>query len=197
PFVVSVTVEGSVAAEHFVARHGASPGDAVYVSGTLGDSALALHLLSAGVAADPFLLERHHNPQARTRLGTELGARGIPSAMIDLSDGLLSDLGHILECSGAGARVEEQRLPLSSPFRAVLQNAPDLIRLALAGGEDYELAFTVPPQREKEIPALVQDVGLSLSRVGTITAASSGLEVEAADGRLYRPVKGGFNHFSA
>jgi thiamine-monophosphate kinase len=196
PLVISVTVEGSVAQGHFIPRGGARPGDSVYVSGTLGDSALALHLLSSGAPVDPFLLERHHNPQARTGLGAALGASGVPSAMIDLSDGPLSDLGHILECSAAGAVVEEGLLPLSEPFRAVLRNSPDLLRLALAGGEDYELLFTVPPEREAELPAIAQQVGLPLTRVGRITVQEEGLTVRTGDGQTYRPAKGGFNHFS-
>ena len=196
PFVISVTVEGSVAEGHYVARSGASPGDAVYVSGTLGDMAMALHLLSAGANPDPFLLDRHLNPKARTSLGEALGESRIPSAMIDLSDGLLSDLGHILECSETGGLVEECCLPLSDPFRSVLKESPDLIRLALAGGEDYELLFTVPPEREQELPALAGAVGLPLNRVGTITEKANGLAVQANNGKTYRPARGGFNHFS-
>ncbi|NLC70944.1 MAG: thiamine-phosphate kinase [Desulfuromonadaceae bacterium] len=196
PLVISVTVEGSVPAGRYVSRGGARPGDAIYASGTLGDSALALHLLSAKETPHPFLLDRHVNPQARTRLGAALGESRLPSAMIDLSDGLLSDLGHILECSEAGALVEEGLLPLSDPFRAALRDSPELIRLALAGGEDYELLFTVSPQRENELAPLVQRVGLPLTRVGIITEKGDGLTVRAGDGRIYRPAKGGFNHFS-
>jgi len=195
PFVISVTVEGSVPAGHFVTRGGARPGDAVYASGTLGDSALALHLLAAGKTPDPFLRDRHVNPQARTRLGAALGQGRIPSAMIDLSDGLLADLGHILECSATGALVEEELLPLSPSFRAALRESPELVRLALAGGEDYELLFTVAPEREKDLPAAARQASLPLSRVGRITEPGAGLVVRAADGSTYRPATGGFNHF--
>jgi len=196
PFVISVTVEGSVPEGRFVSRGGARPGDAVYASGTLGDSALALHLLATGETPQPFLRDRHINPQARTRLGAALGENALPSAMIDLSDGLLSDLGHILECSGAGALVEEELLPLSEPFRAALRKSPELIRLALAGGEDYELLFTVPAAKEKEIQTIAEMAELPLTRVGRITEKAQGLTVRAADGKIYRPARGGFNHFS-
>jgi len=195
PFVISVTVEGSVAENGYVARRGARPGDAIYVSGTLGDSAMALHLLQNGRQPDSFLLDRHNNPRARTDLGAALGAARVPSAMIDLSDGLVADLGHILECSAAGALVEETLLPLSSPFRTEFEGMPELIRLALAGGEDYELLFTVPPVKEKLLAGIMEMTGLPLTRVGRITADNLKLEVRDAGGRLYVPSHGGFNHF--
>jgi thiamine-monophosphate kinase len=195
PLVISVTVEGSVAEADYVARRGARPGDAIYVSGTLGDSALALHLLRKGGNPDPFLLDRHNNPRARTILGAALASEGIPTAMIDLSDGLLADLGHILECSAIGALVDEKLLPLSPPFRAEHEVSPTLIQLALAGGEDYELLFTVPPEKEGKLPRISESTGLPLARVGTITEEKMKLVVEDSDGRLYTPSRGGFNHF--
>ena len=97
-------------------RRGASPGDAVYVSGTLGDSALALQQLLAGTTPEASLITRHHDPLARVALGRALAAARIPSAMIDLSDGLLADLGHVLEASEVGAEIDEAALPLSPLF---------------------------------------------------------------------------------
>ncbi len=195
PFVISVTVEGSVAKNDYVARRGAQPGDIIYVSGTLGDSAMALHLLQNGRSPDSFLIDRHINPQARTFLGAALAAAHVPSAMIDLSDGLLADLGHILECSAAGALVEETLLPLSPSFRIEHEKAPELIRLALAGGEDYELLFTVPPAKEDLLTGISQTTALPLTRVGRITGENLKLEVRDANGVLYTPSRGGFNHF--
>ncbi|MBQ4492064.1 MAG: thiamine-phosphate kinase [Deltaproteobacteria bacterium] len=197
PIAISVTVEGSVPKGRFVPRDGARPGDAIYVSGTLGDSALALHLLQEGKPVAPFLLERHINPQARTRLGPLLSAAGIPSAMIDVSDGPVSDLGHILERSGSvDALVDEEALPLSEPFRALLQTDRKLLRLALGGGEDYELLFTVPPEREHLIPEVAQKSGLALSRIGVISSGSGILTVRSANGEEYRPARKGFDHFA-
>ena len=195
PFVISVTVEGSVAETDYVARQGARPGDSIYVSGTLGDSAMALQLLSNGRNPDPFLLDRHINPCARTILGATLAAEHIPTAMIDLSDGLLADLGHILESSSTGALVEEELLPLSSPFRVEYGTSLKLIQLALAGGEDYELLFTVPPEKEGVLPRISKTTGLPLTRVGVITEEKMKLVVRDSEGRLYTPSRGGFNHF--
>jgi thiamine-monophosphate kinase len=195
PFVISVTVEGSVVQNDYVQRRGARPGDAIYVSGTLGDSAMALHLLQKNGQPDSFLLDRHNNPRARTGLGAALAAARVPSAMIDLSDGLLADLGHILECSAAGALVEETLLPLSPSFRAEYEKTPALILLALGGGEDYELLFTVPSGHEESLMKISAATGLPLTRVGQITAENMKLEVKAADGKTYTPSRGGFNHF--
>jgi thiamine-monophosphate kinase len=196
PLVISVTAEGAVPEGEIVRRSGARAGDAVYVSGTLGDSALALKLLSAGRIPEPFLGRRHHDPTARTGLGRALAAAGIPSAMIDLSDGLLADLGHILSASGAGGRLHEEALPLSEPFRQALAVDPGGIELALAGGEDYELLFTVPPEKAAALPPLAASLSMPLTRIGTVTAPDDGLVVKDRDGRPYRPGYGGYNHFA-
>jgi thiamine-monophosphate kinase len=156
---------------------------------------MALHLLSSGRNPDPFLLDRHNNPCARTILGAALAAEHIPTAMIDLSDGLLADLGHILESSSAGALVEEELLPLSSPFRTEYEASRPLIQLALAGGEDYELLFTVPPGKEGALSQISKTTGLPLTRVGAITEEKMRLLVRDSEGRLYTPSRGGFNHF--
>jgi thiamine-monophosphate kinase len=196
PLIISVTAEGAVPEKELVRRGGAREGDAIFVSGTLGDSALALRLLSAGETPDSFLSGRHHDPAARTALGRALAASGIPSSMIDLSDGLAADLGHILSASESGARIEEEALPLSDSFRRALERDPELIALALSGGEDYELLFTVPPGRESALAPLSQSLALPLTRVGTVIEAAEGLLVEDRLGRPYRPGRTGFNHFS-
>jgi thiamine-monophosphate kinase len=196
PLIISVTAEGAVPERELVRRAGAREGDVIYVSGTLGDSALALRLLSAGETPDSFLCRRHHDPAARTQLGRALASSGIPSSMIDLSDGLVADLGHILSASEAGARVEEEALPLSDSFRRALEKDSELITLALSGGEDYELLFTVPSGRETALASLGQSLSLPLTRVGTVTAAAEGLLVMDRSGRPYRPGKTGFNHVS-
>ncbi|WP_298035778.1 thiamine-phosphate kinase [uncultured Desulfuromonas sp.] len=195
PLLISVTAEGSVPEGELVGREGARPGDAVYVSGTLGDSALALRLLQDECSPDPHLARRHHDPEARVGLGRALARAGLPTAMIDLSDGLLADLGHILEASKVGARVDEAALPLSEPFRRASERDPALLELALAGGEDYELLFTVPPDREAGISGLAREAGLPLTRVGSVGLANDGLTVQDRQGAVRRPTRGGFNHF--
>jgi thiamine-monophosphate kinase len=195
PLLISVTAEGAVPERELVRRSGARLGDAVYVSGTLGDSGLALQLLLAGEAPEPFLARRHHDPEARSGLGRALAKAAIPTAMIDISDGLLSDLGHILEASQVGATIEAAALPLSDPFRRALALEPTLLDLALAGGEDYELLFTVQPEREAGLAELTGSVGVPVTRLGKVTAPQEGLIVIDRDGRPIEPRKTGYDHF--
>jgi thiamine-monophosphate kinase len=195
PLLISVTVEGSAPGGEVVCRSGAEPGQAIYVSGTLGDSALGLRRLRDGLQPEAFLARRHHDPEARVALGRALAAAGLAGAMIDLSDGLLADLGHILEASAVGARIEEERLPLSPDFRAALATDPQLLELAWSGGEDYELLFTVPPAKESLLADVAAECSLDLTRIGIITPRESGLQIADGQGRLRKPLRGGFNHF--
>lgn len=197
PLLIAVTASGSVPAGEMIRREGARPGDGLYVSGTLGDAALALRQLQAGETPEPFLAGRHHDPQARTRLGRALATAGIPSAMIDLSDGLLADLGHILEASGVGAEVEEETLPLSPALARALATDPSLLELALGGGEDYELLFTVPAGREEALAAAAAAATTPVSRVGRIVAPEQGLTLRDRLGRQQPLGQRGFNHFAA
>lgn len=194
PLLVSVTVEGAVPADQVVLRSGARPGDGIYVSGSLGDSALALQLLQSGQSPAPELALRHHRPQARVSLGRALSGKQLPSAMIDLSDGLLADLGHILQASAVGARLEQQQLPLSPAFQKALRADPGLLELALSGGEDYELLFTVPPQKEAQLAKV--DAGIPLTRIGIVTA-EPGMQLLDANGRQRSAAVKGYNHFSS
>lgn len=195
PLMISVTAEGSVPEGQLVCRSGARPGDALYVSGTLGDSGLALRMLLAGQPPEPFLAQRHHDPEARTGLGRALAQAGVASAMIDVSDGLLADLGHILEASQVGAELDTAVLPLSESFNRALAQEPALIELALAGGEDYELLFTVPPKREAELADLVRFAHVPVTRLGRITSAAGDLVVRGRGGRPVRVGKSGYDHF--
>jgi thiamine-monophosphate kinase len=195
PLFISVTAEGAVPAGREVRRAGARPDDAVYVSGTLGDSALALRLLTADRTPDALLAARHHDPVARVALGRALAEAGLAHAMIDLSDGLLAVLGHILAASRVGVRLEESRLPLSAPFRAALRDDPALLELAWGGGEDYELLFTAAPRREAELARLAQALEVPLTRVGTIVPAARGVRIRDVAGRERPAPRAGFNHF--
>ncbi len=195
PLFISVTAEGAVPEGQLLRRSGAGVGDAIYVSGTLGDSALGLRQLLEGQEPEPFLAGRHHDPTARVELGRRLAETAIASSMIDLSDGLLADLGHVLQASAAGAEVCEAALPLSEPFRRTLAEAPELLELALSGGEDYELLFTVPPGKEEALAELARSSCVALTRVGRILTAGAGyVLVDPQGGR--RPARAsGFNHF--
>lgn len=192
---ISVTALGSVAPDQLVTRSGAQVDDRLFVSGTLGDSALALRELLAQRNPEPFLANRHHNPTARVALGQALARQGLARAMIDLSDGLLADLGHILEASETGAAIQRDALPLSGPFKTALARDPSLWELALAGGEDYELLFAVPPASVPAVEILARDVGTALTCIGRVTAKDSGLKVFLPDGGQHRSRSGGFNHF--
>jgi len=178
PLMIAVTAHGTIEVSRHILRSGARPGDALYLSGTLGDSALALRLLEQGEVPDPFLARRLHDPQARTGLGRVLAMEGVPSAMIDVSDGLLADLGHILDDSNAGAEIDGEALPLSDPFRKAVAEDRSLLELAWGGGEDYELLFTVPPGRECSLkgPAFLA-LG-PLTRIGTLVPRKKGLTID-------------------
>ncbi len=169
PLRVTVEVYGHLPAGTATLRQGARPGDGVYVSGTLGDAGLALEALLHGRPLPPAALatarQRLDRPEPRVALG--LALRGRASAAIDVSDGLAADLGHVLAASGVGAEIEAARLPLSSALREAV-DLPTAWRLALAGGDDYELAFTVPRQREDEVERAARAAGVPVTRIGRI-----------------------------
>jgi thiamine-monophosphate kinase len=188
---ISVTVQGTVPTGDAICRQGASCGDAVYVSGTLGDSALALQMLQQGLQPGSFLAERFHTPTPQISLGRILSQRQFATAMLDISDGLLADLGHILSSSSVGADLELQQLPLSKEFRQALATDASVIDLALAGGEDYELVFTSP------LKDLSDQVGriCPVTRIGTITQ-TPGIRIMQENGTPYRCQYDGFDHFA-
>jgi thiamine-monophosphate kinase len=122
------------------------------------------------------------------------GRRGLTSAMIDISDGLSSDLAHICEASGVGAIIDEASLPIDASLRAVITDPHEQLRLALNGGEDFELLFTVPARKVNHIPA--QRNGVPVTRIGQITGNGDELVIQRSDGSLQALTPGGFQHFS-
>jgi thiamine-monophosphate kinase len=193
--VLSLTVLGEQFPDRIVRRCGARPGDRICVTGTIGDSALGLRLLKQGEReGNPIL--RHLDPLPRVLEGRALAEAYIPSAMIDLSDGLLADLGHILDLSAAGARIHTEALPLSADFREHFPAiGEEALSLALAGGEDYELLFTVPPEKIHAALLLLQKLGTPVAVIGTITEERT-VAVIGPDGSELSLDKKGFNHFS-
>ena len=191
PLMISVTVQGDVAAGRAIRRTGARPGDSLYVTGTLGGSALALQLLQAGEPVPRELADLHHRPQVPVALGEELVQQQLATAMLDISDGLLGDLGHICRASGVGAEVQLAALPLCGAFRTAWSRGPELIDLALTGGEDYQLLFTSPNAR------LEQREGFSgqLTRIGRITS-EAGIVVKNSNQEIYQCSRKAFDHFS-
>lgn len=195
PLFISVTAEGSIPPGELVRRSGAYPGEAIYVTGTLGDSALALHDLQQGRIPVAELLARHRRPTARSNAGRQIAAAGLATAMIDISDGLFADLGHLLAAAQAGALLKAEALPLSPAAASRLEAEPGLFELVLGGGEDYELLFTVAPENEQRLAALAKDWPLAVTRIGQVTPPDGGIRLEDRDGRTRSAVPRGFNHF--
>lgn len=196
PLCLCVQVHGEVPAGAALRRSGARVGDAICVTGTLGDAAAGLRILRDGAwpaLATPLresLVQAFQTPPSRVAAGTAL--RGLASAAIDLSDGLASDLGHILRASGVGARVEVESLPLSAGLCAAL--TPDQrLALALGGGDDYELCFTVPPPQLPQVTQRLAALGTPVCRIGEIVPGSA-LQWWR-DGRALALDVRGYNHF--
>ena len=194
PLSVTITAMGAVPANVALRRAGAGAGDSVFVTGELGGAAAALADMTetrACSAADTTLNARYWYPEPRLREGVAL--RGIASAAIDISDGLVADLGHVARASGVAAELELEKLPLS--VAAVAHFGGDRARdWALAGGDDYELCFTVPPAR---LAALEQAVRAGHLRALPVGRLVSGTGVHARDGagRSVALTRAGYRHF--
>ncbi|HYN13853.1 MAG TPA: thiamine-phosphate kinase [Burkholderiales bacterium] len=185
---ITITALGEVPAGVALYRAGARPGDDIWVSGELGGAALGLARPDIARAA-----ARLQQPEPRVELGERL--RGIAHAAIDVSDGLTGDLAHILERSQVGALVQYDRIPRPQYLRDL--NEEELERnCVLSGGDDYELLFTAPGARASELEALGREIGVALSRIGTVQRGEARLVVLDRDGSpmTYR---GGFDHFAA
>jgi len=195
PLNLAPTILGEVPQGQALRRSGAKPGDEIWVSGTPGLAALGLaHLQGRTVLIDPatcvLALTR---PQPRVALGSAL--RGIASAAIDVSDGLFADLGHILEESACGAEISDVALPWGPILAAT--NDPELARSCLtAGGDDYELAFTAPPEKHEEILAISRRLSLPLTPIGRILTGPPGqLSLLDPSGQPLPVGSSGFDHF--
>ncbi|CAG0953682.1 thiamine-monophosphate kinase [Methylophilaceae bacterium] len=195
PLCISVQIMGQVPIGKAIRRDGAKAGDDVWVSGQLGNAALALnHLLGEYSLADhelkqalPALLK----PQPRVELG--LALRGTAHSAIDISDGLLADLGHILEQSNVGAEINLAQVPCSGIVQQHLDQV-SVQNMLLAGGDDYELCFTAPVNEHDQIQKMARGLGLQLSRIGSITG-QAGLIVRHR-GNIMNIGKTGFDHFN-
>ncbi len=191
---LSVTIMGEVPKGMALRRDGASVGDDIWVSGTLGEAALALAHLQGRIALPPEVYAtcaaHLHQPQPRVALGFAL--RGIANSAIDISDGLLADLGHILERSQLGAELDYATIPCS--LSGGQKN--DLVQqCVLAGGDDYELCFTTPVEHRAEIEKISAVLTLPLTRIGKIIAGK-GCTVRAADGSTMQIREQGYDHFA-
>jgi thiamine-monophosphate kinase len=187
PLSVCVTAHGLVERGTALRRAGACAGDDLWVSGTLGDAAAALMQWQAGDAIDPALRARLDRPTPRLALGRAL--RGMASACIDVSDGLLADLGHLCAASGVGAEVEVDALPASAALRAAF-DGDTRRRLQATGGDDYELCFSASPAQREAIVALA-----GTTRIGRIVPGA-GMRAMTADGTAWQPTRAGYQHFA-
>jgi thiamine-monophosphate kinase len=197
PTVLSLTAIGEVGAGMEIRRSGARPGDLVWVSGTIGDAFLGLRLLRGAKyqltsEGRDYLIRRFQVPDPRSELGPLLS--GIAHAMIDVSDGLLADLGHICETSQVAAIVELARLPLSSIARSIVDANPGLHAQLAAAGDDYELLFTAPAVCAQAIDTLSSQLRLPITMIGKVEPGA-GVRLVDADGRTIAVDCMGYRHF--
>jgi thiamine-monophosphate kinase len=181
--LINVTVVGEVRRGREVRRSGARPGDIIYVSGRLGEAELGLRLLrerKRGLNIREPRLRKHLYPEPRLELGRRLSEKRAASAMMDLSDGLSSDLRRLCEASGVGAVIKSENLPSVRVTKLERKNGVDSLQLALHGGDDYELLFTVPNNKAKRLTGSVG--GVAITRIGEISRAHEVL-VTDGDGR--------------
>ncbi|HMA12064.1 MAG TPA: thiamine-phosphate kinase [Steroidobacteraceae bacterium] len=197
PLTLSITVIGEVPPGQALRRDGAKPGDDVWVSGVIGSAALALAYRQGRLFMEQVdaakVLPALYLPTPRVELGIAL--RGIASSAIDISDGLLGDLGHILERSNVGANLEFATLPTLPVAQAYLHE-PVARDCVLAGGDDYELCFTAPAAQRAAVQAAAAGAGVTVARIGHITA-EPGLTVIGVDGQPLPFEHTGYDHFAA
>lgn len=185
--LIGVTVVGEVRKGCALLRSGARPGDAIFVTGRLGEAELGLAELRAEKPSrysrhpKDSRIRKHMYPEPRLAVGQWLAHRKIATAMMDLSDGLSSDLARLCAASGVGAEIEEWRLPLAQALCRKMESLEDLLEAALRGGDDYELVFTVREQIARRMPRRI--AGVNVTRIGTITRRSDILRVRSNGNR--------------
>jgi thiamine-monophosphate kinase len=195
PLTATLQLMGRVERERMLLRGGGNVGDDIYVTGTLGDSSAGIALITERVeapegSAAAALKERFYRPVPRVGAGLALG--GIASAAIDVSDGLLADLGHICEASGCGAVLDVEHLPLSAELLSLFPPQAALAH-ALGGGDDYELCFTAPPSQAEAVEAALEASGTLLRRIGQLVPGES--VMCRRGGEPYVPDVRGYRHF--
>jgi thiamine-monophosphate kinase len=193
---IAITAIGSVPKGKMVRRSGARPGDAIMVSGTIGDAALGLRLRTEATAAgadDPLLLDRLLLPQPRTALAPVL--RRHATSAIDVSDGLIGDLAHICDVSGVGAEVQANAVPLSAPAARLVRRDAGAWMLILNGGEDYEILATVPEHEVAAYSDEARAAGVAVANIGRITGGAGPPVVKDRDGRVIAVTRASHVHF--
>jgi len=196
PLAISITVLGEVPKGRSLVRSGAQAGDIIYVSGTLGDGAAALHSLIQGSQTrsqqSKRLLERFYCPQPQLELG--VGLRDFASACIDISDGLIADLGHICNASGVSAEIDSQQLPIDCELKQ--QFKQQNLQWAISGGDDYQLCFTVAVAKHREFEQWAVARKLVATKIGNIVAMEHNQSSVRLDDQTISLTCGGYNHFA-
>jgi thiamine-monophosphate kinase len=202
PIAIAVTALGDISTGRMLRRNGARAGDAIFVTGTIGDAALGIEVLRGAfpgldAKAAAFLVDRYRLPLPRVTFGPRLV--GLANATIDVSDGLVADLQHICEVSGLVAVVEAPRVPLSSAARAALAIRPERVADVLTGGDDYEIVFTAPPAATKELTELSRALDVPIATIGRMQTPATGTRdrVTVLDntGKPFALHRGGWVHF--
>ena len=202
PLTLSITAIGLIPAGAMIVRDGGKAGDAVYLSGEIGDAALGLALARRPERAEMWglteaqtlsLLERHKRPCPR--LGLVAALRAHASAAMDVSDGLLGDFETLCRCSRTGGEIEADRLPLTVPARRVLERDPSAMARIATGGDDYEILTTIPADHTSAFEADAAAAGIQVTRIGQLTARGADVGLRAADGKLLAFERAKFDHF--
>lgn len=197
PLSMTLTIQGLIPAGRALLRSGARVGDWIYVTGTLGDSAAGLAILQDRLVVDDeraskALIKRHLRPQPRVLQGQAL--RQLATSAIDISDGLIADLGHILKASDCGARLDLDLLPISSELQQQVE-PEQALKWALTGGEDYELCFTVPEINRGALEVALGHLGVQFTCIGQIAPLSEGIKYQRS-GKTVELAWRGFDHFA-
>lgn len=200
PLSITITAHGLLPRDKALCRHGAEKGDWIYVTGSLGDSAAGLQLLQTQravqtrTAAEDYLIQRHLRPTPRVLLGQTIAPYA--SAAIDISDGLLADLSHILERSDVGASLKLESLPLSAPLCEVV-GRQQAEMLALTGGEDYELCFTVADKNCNKLERALTHIGVDYVCIGQVRSKKikNRIRLKRNGEKVELPIYSGFDHF--
>ncbi|PWS36363.1 thiamine-phosphate kinase [Falsiroseomonas bella] len=193
PATFSLTILGTVEPGRALRRAGARPGDEVWVSGTIGDGALGLLSLTGRLPPDPHLAARYRVPAPRLALGQALS--GVARAAMDVSDGLVQDLGHLARAAGCGAVIEAPSVPLSEPASAALAADPALLPRILSGGDDYELLFAADPADAGRVLAAAKAAQTPVARIGRFLDGEGVVVLDAQGAAIPLP-RGGWSHFA-
>ncbi|MCA3363183.1 MAG: thiamine-phosphate kinase [Roseomonas sp.] len=194
PACFSLTIIGTVPPGQALHRRGARIGDEIWISGSIGDAALGLRVLQGKLAADAegYLARRYRLPEPRLALGQAL--RGVARAAMDVSDGLVQDLGHLCRAAGCGAEIAATALPLSAAASAALARDAALLPVLLTGGDDYELLFAAPPEDAEAVQAASIRAGVPVARLGSFVTGDGVVVRDASDAAITL-LQGGWSHF--